>query len=121
MDANEYQRSAHDFAMYKDGMYPVLGLAEEVGEFTGRIAKHLRAVGRVNWDSPDTDLAKSLKGELSDICWFVAELATIYGWSLSEVMEYNIRKLSERRDAGVICGSGETVEERMKNSKEVMS
>ena len=119
MEANDYQKSAHGFAMYKDSMYPVLGLAEEVGEFTGRIAKHLRAVGLINWDSPDTDLAKSLKGELSDICWFVAELATIYGWSLSDVMEYNIRKLSERRDAGVICGSGETVDERMKSQEKV--
>lgn len=116
MDADVYQKKAHSFAMYKDELYPVLGLSEEVGEFTGRIAKHLRKCGREGWNSPDTELAKQLKGELSDICWFVAELATVYGWSLCEVFAYNISKLEERKKVGVICGSGETVEERIKNA-----
>ena len=107
MEANDYQKSAHDFAMYKDGLYPILGLAEEAGEAVGKVAKHLRAVGRLNADAPDAPFAESLKSEIGDICWFVAEICTMYGWTLSEVMEQNIAKLTDRMERGVIYGNGD--------------
>ena len=107
MEANYYQKSAHGFAMYKDNLYPILGLAEEAGEAAGKIAKHLRAVGRLNADAPDAPFAESLKSEIGDICWFVAEICTMYGWTLSEVMEQNIAKLPDRMERGVIDGNGD--------------
>ena len=107
MEANDYQKSAHDFAMYKDGLYPILGLAEEAGEAVGKVAKHLRSVGRLNADAPDAPFAESLKSEIGDICWFVAEICTMYGWTLSEVMEHNIAKLTDRMERGVIDGNGD--------------
>ena len=107
MEANYYQKSAHGFAMYKDNLYPILGLAEEAGEAAGKIAKHLRAVGRLNADAPDASFAESLKSEIGDICWFVAEICTMYGWTLSEVMEQNIAKLTDRMERGVIDGNGD--------------
>ena len=107
MEANDYQKSAHDFAMYKDNLYPILGLAEEAGEAAGKVAKHLRSVGRLNADAPDAPFVESLKSEIGDICWFVAEICTMYGWTLSEVMEQNIEKLTDRRNRDVICGEGD--------------
>lgn len=107
MEANDYQKSAHDFAMYKDGLYPILGLAEEAGEAAGKVAKHLREIGRLNADAPDAPFAESLKNEIGDICWFVAEICTMYGWTLSEVMEQNIAKLTDRMERGVIYGNGD--------------
>ena len=107
MEANYYQKYAHVFAMYKDNLYPILGLAEEAGEAAGKIAKHLRAVGRLNADAPDAPFAESLKSEIGDICWFVAEICTMYGWTLSEVMEQNIAKLTDRMERGVIDGNGD--------------
>lgn len=107
MYINEYQRKAHSFAEYKDDMYPVLGLAEESGEVCGKIAKHLRANGRINWDAPDTDLASKVRKELGDVAWFVAELCTIYGWDLEDILAENIRKLEDRMSRGVIIGEGD--------------
>lgn len=117
MEVTEYQKKAHAFAQYKAELYPVLGLVEEVGELVGPIAKHLRKNGLINWDSPDTELAKKIRGEVSDILWFCAEISTIYGWKLEDLMNENINKLTERSVSGCICGSGETVEERLANAE----
>ena len=103
MEANDYQKSAHDFAMYKDGLYPILGLAEKAGEAAGNFnVVYLRVVGRLNAHAPDVPFSESLKSEIGDICWLVAEICTMYGWTLSEVMEHNIEKLIDRRNRGVI-------------------
>ena len=43
METNEYQKRAHAFATYGDGItYPSLGLCEEAGEVAGKIAKFIR-------------------------------------------------------------------------------
>lgn len=107
MTNNEYQKAAHSFAKYKESLYPVLGLAEEAGEVAGKIAKHLRKVGKVNWDAPDAQHAPSVRKELGDVLWFVAEIATVYGWTLDEIMAENIAKLSDRDARGVIVGEGD--------------
>lgn len=116
MENTEYQKKAHTFSMYKDSLYPILGLAEEAGEAAGKVAKHLRKVGRLNADAPDAPFADSLRKEIGDVCWFVAEICTMYGWNLGDVMQENIDKLTERKATGTICGSGETVEERKANA-----
>ena len=106
MTINEYQKLAHSFAKYGDELYPVLGLAEEAGEVAGKVAKHLRAKGKLNWDS-DPELTKSISKELGDVLWMVAEIATVYGLELEDVMNENIAKLTDRRTRGVINGSGD--------------
>lgn len=116
MTNEEYQSAAHSFACYKDNLYPVLGLAEEAGEAAGKIAKHLRKVGRLNADAPDAPFAPMFRKELGDCLWMIAELCTMFGWTLGEVMAENIAKLDERKATGTICGSGETIEERKANA-----
>ena len=125
MNATEFQVKAHDFASYGENpMYPALGLSEEAGEVCGKIAKFIRHNdGMTPQDAEKSssplmrdEVAKfrtALMSELSDVMWMVAEIATLNGLGLDEIMEYNIVKLTERRSKGLIDGSGDTIEERM--------
>lgn len=119
MTAAEYQKEAHTYADYaKPAMvdswslqkgidvpyvYPAMGLAEEAGEVAGKFAKAVRDDhGEI---SPERKLA--IIGELGDVMWFVAELATLLDVDLADVMEGNINKLKSRLERGKIHGSGD--------------
>lgn len=119
MKVSEYQKEAHEFADYTEPtvvdswnlqegtevpyVYPAMGLAEEAGEVLGKFAKAIRDERGVI--SPERKLA--IVGELGDCCWFIAELATLLGVDLADVMTGNINKLKSRRERGVIHGSGD--------------
>ena len=121
MNASEYQVKAHDFASYGDNaMYPVLGLAEEAGEVCGKIAKFIRKHGgtepmtaryelenKVTVTDDELKFRNDLSKELGDAMWMIAELCTVYGLDLGEVMAENIEKLADRRERGVIDGNGD--------------
>jgi len=127
MTNEEYQKAAHGFAQYGNNPhYPELMLAEEVGELLGVEAKFIRKhegmdiEKAIGWETMRGDALKArdrIKGELGDILWGVSEYATRHGFTLSEIMDYNIAKLTERKETGTICGSGETVEERKANAE----
>lgn len=116
---NDYQTIAHTFADYNIGwipycstnnsveradyLYPALGLAEEAGEVAGKYAKAIRDCnGKI-----DEERRKAILKELGDVCWFVAELATLLGADLSDVMTDNLEKLKSRKERGKIHGSGD--------------
>lgn len=117
----EYQGAAHAFATYGDNaMYPALGLAEEAGEVCGKIAKFIRKhEGEEPLSEPDRrgfglettkdeeEFREALKKELGDVCWMVAELCSVYGLNLGDVMSANIDKLTDRKNRGVIVGEGD--------------
>lgn len=118
MTPNEYQKKAHETASYPENIvynteddliaemkwiYPALGLAEEAGEVSGKFAKMVRDNECLMSEAKRIEIIK----ELGDVCWFVAELSTVLGVDLEEVMQRNLDKLASRKERGVIHGSGD--------------
>jgi NTP pyrophosphatase (non-canonical NTP hydrolase) len=99
-DLNEYQREAMEFRLDSATTeYALFGLAGEVGEIQGYVAKSIR-------DGYEIDI-KHMKKELGDVLWFVAALANDLGLTLATVADGNIAKLSRRQLLGTIQGSGD--------------
>lgn len=102
MDANEYQQLAgRTLIAAPDATYTAhelmlawnaLGLAGEAGEVADLIKKSV-------FHRHELDREK-LIGELGDVLWYVAALATKLGVRLSDVMEGNVAKLTRRYPAG---------------------
>ena len=100
---NEYQKLAASTAVYPRDRtleYLSLGLASEVGELTGKLAKWYRKDGMAY---PHGDILD----ELGDVLWFVSEFARQHNTSLSKLANRNISKLADRYERGVIKGSGD--------------
>ena len=117
---NEYQEKAHEFAFYKSPcfmeqhgsivhskectyVYPVFGLTEEAGEVAGKFAKIIRDKdGLINAEDE-----KAIEKELGDVCWMLAEICSVMGITLEDVMQHNLDKLNDRKKRNVLSGSGD--------------
>lgn len=107
MNFAEYQNKATTFAVYEDGTYPFLGLAEETGEFVGLIAKVARGDDpKKLFGTPEKCRERLLK-EAGDVLWQLSQCLNEVGLSLQEAAELNIAKLEDRKQRGVIQGSGD--------------
>ena len=108
MDFNDYQKLSRETAFYPDMdenfIYPTLGLVGEAGEIAEKVKKIMRDSGGVITD----EARELLKKELGDVLWYVAQLSTEFGFKLDEVAEVNLKKLFDRKDRGVLAGSGDT-------------
>ena len=82
--------------------YDGLGLGE-AGEVQGKIKKIIRDNGGVITD----EHRKAIKGELSDILWYISSMCDTLGLKMEDVATYNIEKLKSRRDRGTLHGSGD--------------
>ncbi len=97
-----YQKLAADFAVYPaetGKVYTALGVANEAGEYAGKIKKLMRQDG-------EADL-KALVDELGDVLWYVAMAAKEWGIPLHVIAGRNIRKLNDRRARDQIKGDGD--------------
>lgn len=109
---NDYQEMAGRTAQYPDagGMggvtYTVLGLASEAGELAGKLKKVMRDDGGTLPPGP-SGKRLAMADELGDCLWYVAMVAKELGYTLSQVAEMNVMKLSSRKERGVITGSGD--------------
>ena len=104
MKLNDYQNRANETAIYPEGLnYPILGLAGEAGEICNKYKKILRDKGG-DVDVNDLD---ELAKELGDVLWYVAQIATELGTDLETVARVNLMKLRDRKDRGVLGGSGD--------------
>ncbi|HUY70066.1 MAG TPA: nucleoside triphosphate pyrophosphohydrolase family protein [Candidatus Baltobacteraceae bacterium] len=104
MDFDEYQTRASETSAAPpklDGQmyYFSLGLAGEVGELLNKIKKIAR-----DGKNPSKE---DITGELGDVLWYLSQIAKEFDIPLSEVVDYNIKKLASRRERGVISGSGD--------------
>jgi len=105
MELDEYQRLARHTAIYpsqRTPTYPALKLAGEAGEVAEHVGKAIRDdVGVI---TPERH--EDLKSELGDVLWYIANLAEDLDMSLEDIARSNVGKLQDRRDRGVIGGSG---------------
>jgi len=106
MQFNEYQQEAMKNKVYGYGdkiIYPTLGLANEAGEVAGKVKKVLRDSG----GDFNEENKKKIADECGDVLWYLAAVVDDLGMTLDEVAQMNITKLIDRRNRGVIQGSGD--------------
>lgn len=92
MDINEYQELALRTAGEVDIVNAALGLCGETGEVADLIKKY-------KFQGHDLNRWK-LIDEIGDVCWYVAIMASAFGFSLEEVFVSNIDKLKLRYPNG---------------------
>ena len=105
---SDYQRLSRRTATYPGAgdniVYPTLGLSGEAGEVAEKVKKLMRDDAGVMSDERRAALA----GELGDVLWYVAQVATEAGLDLEELAQANIDKLLSRQRRGVLSGSGDS-------------
>lgn len=69
-----------------------LGIGGEAGEVVDYIKKYLYHGHELSVDT--------LKAEIGDLLWYIANLCNTLGLSISDVMDYNIEKLRKRYPNG---------------------
>jgi NTP pyrophosphatase (non-canonical NTP hydrolase) len=104
---SEYQELSRRTATYPGAgeniVYPTLGLAGEAGEVAEKVKKLLRDDGGVLSEERRAALA----GELGDVLWYVAQVATEADLDLEQIAQGNLDKLLSRQRRGVLSGSGD--------------
>lgn len=105
MTIDEYQEKALKTALptTKSLAYATLGLTSEAGEAAGKLKKWIRDQ---NSDPEKLD-KEALADEFGDALWYIALAAEQLGFTLDEIANKNISKLSNRYEKGVITGSGD--------------
>ena len=106
MTLDEYQQAALRTAIYPQDraiVYPDLGLTGEAGEVADKVKKTIRDNAAVFSEERKKDIAL----ELGDVLWYIATLARDLGYSLDEVAQMNVDKLSSRAERNRLQGSGD--------------
>lgn len=108
MHFESYQKEAAKFAVYEASIYPFLGLAEEVGEFIGLVAKEQRGDDMIARYGSEDNLTLTIMKEMGDILWMLANCAEELNLNLGDVAELNLQKLADRKKRDVIKGAGDS-------------
>ena len=108
---DDYQQLTATTAIYPEAgsgsaqalAYVALGLVGEAGEVANKVKKVLRdSNGEVS-----DEVREALVGELGDVMWYLARLATELQTSSGNVAQENLNKLLSRKERGVLGGSGD--------------
>jgi NTP pyrophosphatase (non-canonical NTP hydrolase) len=100
MTFDEYQQEAKKTAVYEHNFYPFGSLMIEAAEFADLVAKQ-----QLRGDDKGV-FADDLIAEAGDVLWNLAVALDQYEIDLSVVAEYNIQKLRDRQERGVLKGDG---------------
>lgn len=106
VEFDRYQEFVNDMKIYPEQhkiVYPALGLAGEAGEIAEKVKKVLRD-DNGEWTD---DKRAAILDELGDPLFYIAALADDFGFTLYQVMENNVSKLTSRKARGVLGGSGD--------------
>ena len=124
MELNEYQKRAMGTCMpsCENISYMLLNLVGEVGEFSSKIAKHIRKGNMtIGGKCLPNGLHTTLEGEAlqnvdielmkeaGDVLWQLSGLCSVMGWSLEDIAQMNLDKLAARKEAGTIDGNGDGI------------
>lgn len=123
MTLNEYQEKAMTTCMptCDNVSYMLLNLVAEVGELAGKIAKDIRKknveIGGGHYTKneliPNMSFAEwtyrqdEYMKEAGDVLWQLAGFCKVMDWTLEDVAQGNLDKLSSRHTRGVIDGDGD--------------
>ena len=107
------EQCASEFAFYPGMLlYPALGLAGEAGEVVEKVKKLIRDDEMPLdefFDTREIDAEKRLEiaKELGDVLFYIAMVADDIDYTLGEIAEMNIEKLTDRKNRGHLRGSGD--------------
>jgi len=100
---NEYGEFVKSMKVYPEKyaiIYPAMRLCGEAGEIAEKVKKQVMR--------GDKELDKeSLLKELGDPLWYITSMADDLGYTLQDVIDANVEKLTSRKDRGVLKGSGD--------------
>jgi len=108
MNLKDYREQALQFAEYEEELYPMVALAEETGEFLGIFAKALRGDDLQKRFGTEEALREAVLKEAGDVLWQLTNALNEAGLTIEEAAELNIKKLTDRKNRGVIRGSGDS-------------
>lgn len=125
---NEYQKAAAETAIYRQSIekyvyslgipddgkaqeltnllctaYVILGLAGEAGEVAGAFKKVIRDGGAQLTEEKKKELLK----ENGDVTWYNSQMSGELGENYATTASNNINKLLDRKERGVLSGSGD--------------
>ncbi len=100
MHLNSYQLKAAETAIYDDPMYPVASLMVESAELGDLFIKPWLRGDQVEVSRDE------VVAEAGDVLWNLSNLLKDMDITLEEVAVYNLKKLKDRQERGVISGSG---------------
>ena len=105
---NAYQTLARETAIYPANVkviYPAMSLAEEAGEVAGKVSKLLRKHGTV--ENMPNDVRTAIVKEVGDVFWQAVNLLADLGVLAGDCAQMNLDKLKDRKERGVLDGSGD--------------
>lgn len=106
MKLNDYQQAALSSAIYphdNDIPYLALAISGEAGEIADKVKKIIRDK-QGKFFQPDI---QAIAYELGDVMWYVATLAHVLGFKLSDIAQMNIDKINSRIARNALHGEGD--------------
>lgn len=101
MNLSAYQKLTRESAIYPKQeavSYLALGLTSEAGEVAGKVKKGIRDGG--------FDVMATID-EIGDVFWYLTRLCDELNFDAEDVLQRNWAKVSDRKERGVIGGSGD--------------